>query len=37
MKRFNFFKNIENRYKNKISLKKPLILRLDGKGVTKIY
>lgn len=35
MKRFNFFKNIENRYKNKISLKKPLILRLDGKGVTK--
>lgn len=35
MERFNFFKNIENRYKNKISLKKPLVLRLDGKGVTK--
>lgn len=35
MERFNFFKNIENRYKSKISLKKPLVIRFDGKGVTK--
>ena len=35
MERFNFFKNIEDRYKSKISIKKPLVIRLDGKGVTK--
>ena len=35
MERFNFFKNIENRYKSKISVKKPLVIRFDGKGITK--
>lgn len=35
MERFNFFRNIENRYKSKISVKKPLVIRFDGKGVTK--
>lgn len=35
MERFDYFKNIENRYKSKISLNKPVIVRLDGKNVCK--
>lgn len=35
MKRFDYFKNIENKYKNRYSVLKPLVIRLDGVGVTK--
>lgn len=33
--KFNYFKNIEDRYKTRISLNKPIIIRLDGKNVCK--
>lgn len=32
---FNYFKNIEQRYLNRISYLKPIAFRLDGRGVTK--
>lgn len=32
---FNFFKTIEDRYKIRISLNKPIVIRLDGKNVCK--
>lgn len=31
--RFDYFKNIENKYKSKISLKNPVIIRLDGRHI----
>lgn len=33
--KFNYFKNIENKYRTQLSRKKPLIIRLDGHNVTK--
>ena len=33
--RFDYFKMIENKYKSKISLCKPVVIRLDGKNVCK--
>lgn len=33
--KFNYFKNIEDKYKTRISLNKPIIIRLDGKKITK--
>ena len=33
--RFNYFKTIEDKYSCKVSLEKPIIIRLDGKDVTK--
>lgn len=33
--KFNFFKNIEDKYKVRISLKKPIVIRLDGKNICK--
>lgn len=33
--KFNYFKNIENKYKTRFSLKKPIVIRLDGKNVCK--
>lgn len=35
MERFDYFKTIEDKYKNRYSTKKPLVIRLDGRGVTK--
>ena len=35
MERFDYFKTIEDKYKNRYSTKRPLVVRLDGKGVTK--
>lgn len=33
--RFDYFKNIENKYKSKISTNKALVIRLDGRNVCK--
>lgn len=35
MERFDYFKNVENRYKSKISLYRPVVIRLDGKNICK--
>lgn len=35
MERFDYFKTIEDKYKNRYSIKRPLVIRLDGRGVTK--
>lgn len=32
---YNFFQNIENKYKTRFSLNKPIVIRLDGKNVCK--
>ena len=33
--KFNYFKMIEDKYKTRLSFKKPIIIRLDGKNITK--
>ena len=32
---YNYFKNIENKYKKQLSKQKPVVIRLDGRNVTK--
>lgn len=32
---FNYFKTVENKYRTQLSRKKPLVVRLDGKNITK--
>lgn len=32
---FSYFTAVEDKYSTKVSLKKPIVIRLDGKGVTK--
>lgn len=34
---YSYFRNIENKYSLRISLKKTLIIRVDGKNITKSY
>lgn len=35
--RFNYFKTIENKYRNQLSKNKPLVIRIDGKNITKSW